>query len=595
MNQMKQKSEHQSEQDEYNSCMTLKYKNKVQNGELKIINSKKLTNLEFIQNFKIRKLELIGCRDIIPKLKSSSIQEFTICYSDIIQNFDDIQLENVEILTVQGNEKLKNCSFDRFKQLKHLDISSSYIDISNLNFMLPKLRIQKLRNNQIKDIFTLSNLVNLEELDLSGNEDIDIDPLQSLKQLIKLQLSFCCLQSVQQLSLLSTLVELDVSENKNINLLALQYLVKLKKLDISNTNTNNIDVLQPLYYLEELNISNNEIADINALKYFSNLIAINISQIKAQNIEILLQLKHLKELDLTKNPDIDFQPLQQMVQLQRLNLSLNKLSNISFLSGLINLQHLILSNNQNLDITPLQYLVNLTNLVLSQCKISDISSLRTLINLEVLEIAENEINDIHHLQDLVKLTTLHLQYNCIKNINILKQFKCLKTLYLSRNQGIDLTPLQYLTQLTKLMLNYCDLHEIFALRPLVNLEYLSVSGNQIYYFYPIRDLDADVYVHGNLIVESSDYFTFFKKDISQFNTKQPTKQQMQLAQKMKTVDTTTQCIRDIINKCKHFQLMKQIGKDKLVCLKVKQHEISMSLTSKAVQLFSLLDEHKVCQ
>ncbi|CAL5990579.1 Hypothetical_protein [Hexamita inflata] len=151
------------------------------------------------------------------------------------------------------------------------------------------------------------------------------------------------------------------------------------------------------------------------------------------------------------------------------------------------------------------------------------------------------------------------------------------------------------------MLNECDLCDISALKPLVNLEYLSVSGNQIYYFYPIRGLDAIVYVHGNLIVESSDYFTFFKlQDKSQFIKQPPTKQQMQLAQKMKMVDTTTQCIRDINTKRKNYLSSKQVTTATLVIQLLykqiyKQQYEFLSFTDKVVQLLTLLVGQDECQ
>ncbi|CAL6090139.1 leucine-rich_repeat protein [Hexamita inflata] len=297
------------------------------------------------------------------------------------------------------------------------------------------------------------------------------------------------------------------------------------------------------------------------------------------------------------NPEMDIEPLKQMSQLQTLSLCNNNLRNIQFLSGLIDLKHLNLSYNDNIDIFHLQYLVNLTNLQIQSCNIRDISSLRILVNLEVLDCSSNNITDIYHLQNLVNITNLKLNFNRIRDISILKQLKSLKILHLSGNNRINITPIQYLTQLTNLKLSECNLYEISALRPLINLEYLEIGGNQIFYFYPIKDLDADVYVDSNLIVESSDYFIFFDViDKSELINVQITKQQILLAGKMKVLDQSTQQIRDINTRHKNNSQKIHIVEDTLISLLTRiQHEILLSLSNKAVQLFSLLDYQEKCQ
>ncbi|CAL6074965.1 leucine-rich_repeat domain-containing protein [Hexamita inflata] len=260
-----------------------------------------------------------------------------------------------------------------------------------------------------------------------------------------------------------------------------------------------------------------------------------------------------------------------MIQLQRLSLCRNNLSSISFISGLLSLEHLNLQFNENLDIVPLSYLVNLTTLDISYCAIKNIQSLRTLVKLKELNAIDTKIKDI----------------------SILKQFKCLKELNISCNLGINITELQYLTQLTKLILNECDIHDISALRPLVNLEYLELSNNSIFYFYPIRDLDENVEFEDNLIVESSDFFTFFDvKNKSQFINRhtQPNKQEIQLAENMKKVDTTIFYIRDINTKYKYYLSRKKMVVTTITSLKQKQHDILLSLTNKVVQLYIKMDE-----
>ncbi|CAL5990577.1 leucine-rich_repeat domain-containing protein [Hexamita inflata] len=174
---MEQKmSNKQAELTQYNAAMIQKFKDKIYNGELKIQHSILLKNIEFLQNFKIHKLELIGCMHIIPNLKSSTIKEIKVA-NCCLKEINAIQLENLEILDASYNSALKIQDIEKYKNLKQLDISSTnLVDISNLK--LQQLCSLQLRNNKIKDIPSLSNLINLVELDLSQNADIDIDPIQ---------------------------------------------------------------------------------------------------------------------------------------------------------------------------------------------------------------------------------------------------------------------------------------------------------------------------------------------------------------------------------------------------------------------------------
>ncbi|CAL6013013.1 Conserved_hypothetical protein [Hexamita inflata] len=209
---------------------------------------------------------------------------------------------------------------------------------------------------------------------------------------------------------------------------------------------------------------------------------------------------------------------------------------------------------------------------------------------------QNRISNICDLYHFVKLTELNISENIIKDISVLKQLKCLKTLDLSNNLGVDITPLQYLSQLTFLVVQDCDIYEISALKPLINLKYLDLSHNNIIYFYPIREIDADIVVYDNLLDESSDFFTFFEvKQKEIFIDRQPNEQQILLAWKMKVVDTATSCIRDINTKHKRQISRKQITIDTLVSLQQKEQEIILSLADKIVQLFKQLNKSEQYQ
>ncbi|CAL5979466.1 cell_wall-binding repeat-containing protein [Hexamita inflata] len=163
-------TENRYELAEYNLTMIKKFKDKIRNGELKIQYCRKLTNLEFQQELEIHKLILIGCQNIVPTLKSCTLKELVIQDSNL-QNIDGLELENLEILDVQGNEELCNSNFKKFKKLTQLYASGTIIDISLL-VQLQQLRILNLSNTKLQELSPLQFLVNLEELYLSSNYGI---------------------------------------------------------------------------------------------------------------------------------------------------------------------------------------------------------------------------------------------------------------------------------------------------------------------------------------------------------------------------------------------------------------------------------------
>ncbi|CAL5978929.1 Leucine-rich_repeat domain superfamily [Hexamita inflata] len=166
---------------------------------------------------------------------------------------------------------------------------------------------------------------------------------------------------------------------------------------------------------------------------------------------------------------------------------------------------------------------------------------------------------------------------------------------ISSNPGIYQQQLAQLTQLTKLEMKYCQLINVDFLVPLVNLNELDLSGNSIIYIDisidPILGLQQlwGLQIDYNFIIDIQNMqmhpnFNCFKLD----NQKQPTLQQIQVANKLNYINSSNALLKQIKQKSTITQQM-SVRKARL------QQQVRQCLfnhiqnTNKVVQLFQYLD------
>jgi internalin A len=295
-----------------------------------------------------------------------------------------------------------------------------------------------LHNNQINDISPLTNLVALEDLDLSANNQIsDISVLANLTNLTRLRLLY--IEQISDISPLSALTSLDY-------------------LGLVENQITNISPLSSLTNLTWLFLADNQISDITPLSGLSSL----------------------TRLSLGTNPISDLSPLSDLTSLEHLYLDRSQISDITALSDLTNLYWLWAYNNQISDISALSGLTNLHNLDLDDNQISDITALANLTSLYGLGLVNNQISDIAALSGLTDLQTLGLDDNQISDITALANLTSLYRLTLMNNQISDISALSGLTNnLHNLGLDDNQISDITALANLTSLYRLTLMNNQI--------------------------------------------------------------------------------------------------------------------
>ncbi|CAL6093338.1 Conserved_hypothetical protein [Hexamita inflata] len=278
----------------YDTKMTRKYKLKIKDGNLYIGNAFQgapdVTNLQFLEKFDILTLNIHISNGMIVQLRNNMIKELTMLnfmddeslHRKLNLNVDDLELENLEVLVLLGNNLDNDQLFNlvKFKKLRNLIVSGNNVDLTHIHSVisltnltmrqcemknidqivqLVNLQVLDVSSNLLQNIDSLSLLVNLQELYISDNEQLDIAPLSSLVGLVQLDLSYCGLSQVCALKPLINLRSLNLSYCSNINITGLQYLKGLTYLNLNNCDLVSICVLRPLQNLETLNIESNKI------------------------------------------------------------------------------------------------------------------------------------------------------------------------------------------------------------------------------------------------------------------------------------------------------------------------------------------------
>ena len=222
-----------------------------------------------------------------------------------------------------------NLDLSSLKSLEIFDMECSQID----KIVIPKsIKKLNLRLNQISNI-DLTNLSNLEELDLVGNfiSKIDLTNLKKLKN-IKLDLGFLTkninfsnnpnLEYIELSGNIPLVLKnrtIDFTNNiklktliikdNNLETLNLEKNINLEKIDLTNNNLANLKLNNEK--LEYLNLSNN--------KNFKNINVTNLPKLKYINLDNT-KLK-MDSIDFSNNPNLKI--LNVKAKLKKLNIEKN--------------------------------------------------------------------------------------------------------------------------------------------------------------------------------------------------------------------------------------------------------------------------------
>ena len=306
---------------------------------------------------------------------------FETIENEVVVNFPDANLSSVVI------EALRN----EFPELEiPVDYAQNNEDI--LRNWLEMLETLDASNHGITDLTGLNQMINLTELDLSGNALTNAQmPANVFNQLSNLEV----LNLSGQRGVNDEGEEIRTLTNTLLN--RFSGLTSLNELDLSDNGITALEAngFAPLATLTNLNLSGNALTTTNINTVFNGLgglVELDLSNNNINNAGLIAsgfnQLTGLQNLDLSHN-------------------SLTSTTNINRFAGLGNLVTLDLSgnniNNAGLIANAFQDLVDLESLDLSNNNLStitDVNRFTALNNLETLNLSGNNFANILLLADL---------------------------------------------------------------------------------------------------------------------------------------------------------------------------------------------------
>ncbi|CAL6028503.1 S-layer_homology domain-containing protein [Hexamita inflata] len=199
------------------------------------------------------------------------------------------------------------------------------------------------------DLKSLNFINTLEINQLTLYECKNIVPQLESLTIIKLQLTYCDVQSVKDFQL-ENLEVLEIYNNicKLKSKILTQEIVRFKqlkeltiyncitdfspfsqmlgltKLSLIQCNLRSTEALRPLE-LEELYLNGNEEIDIISLQFQTKLTKLSLEYCNLDSLDVLRPLKKLQELDIRYNIIVYLQPLMELKQISKINARSNKI------------------------------------------------------------------------------------------------------------------------------------------------------------------------------------------------------------------------------------------------------------------------------
>lgn len=225
-------------------------------------------------------------------------------------------------------------------------------------------------------------------------------------------------RQIRQLAPLSELRDLnylDISNTAIADLSPISNITFLETLNLANTPTSAIQFIKYADRLQDLNLSNTQIEDISELVNLKSLRVLRAEKTPIQSFAVLNQFKNLKELYLSESGFNNMENIKELTNLEVLSLSKNFILNFSFLAQLISLRTLDLAETNCNDLSSLGSLAELTFLDITSSQVSDLSPIASLPKLKKIGADQTKLSSedadlfvqshpnlllIHHVKDL---------------------------------------------------------------------------------------------------------------------------------------------------------------------------------------------------
>ena len=304
----------------------------------------------------------------------------------------------------------------------------------------------------------LHELLKIEELDVSNNENIDdLDPLRKLYNLEVLDISGTRAADFTPLSELFKLKHLDVSHTTFVDPGALALLTELETLNISNTG---ISTLQPVDNLEPKVIyaDTTGIDDKEALSYRAShpscLIVYKTSNLRRWWSGLPEPWKNAFRGSVTEmeRQEPSREELHRILFTTSVRITdskeINDLRPLLIISGLT---EIVLQGTSVSDLTPVASFRNLLKFVINRSPVRNLEPLKDLTLLQELSIENTPVSDLDPIAGLENLTYLNCSGTDVSKLNAVEKLGRLRVIEFSNTSIKRLKPLYELPELEKII------------------------------------------------------------------------------------------------------------------------------------------------
>ncbi|MDP2236901.1 MAG: leucine-rich repeat domain-containing protein [Bacteroidales bacterium] len=337
-------------------------------------------------------------------------------------------------------------------------------------------------------------------------EFVTLEPLSQLSDLETVDISYTPVEDLTPLRNLSRLRTISLSGTMVQNLTPLQYAGNLREIHCNETNLNDISVMASFRQLERLFCSNSKIQSLDPLSSLSNLSILKLSKTPVKDLTSLKNLINLRILDLSHTAINDLSPLADLTSLQQLNIEHTEVSSIEAVRNLKAVNMVQFSNTKVSDLSPLQELPLLKRVYSDNNGVTAAMASVFMRNRPgVLVVFDSEellawwgnlpiywraifteqsgISNnpgTEELHQMINTPRIDLNGNIyLQEMQPLSRMINLQELNISRTEITDLSPLTGLTDLRKLDISNTRISKTDALKGMFLLEHINIENTRI--------------------------------------------------------------------------------------------------------------------
>lgn len=412
--------------------------------------------------------ENYGIEDLSPLAGMTKMKELNLPFKNTISDLSPLSgMTELEYLTMDGYWGTGNAISDLSPLENLTNLSQLVLSVDQLEDLKPLAGLHRLSEltlvgqMNISSLNALAGLTNLKELSLTTNTgngncvfSEDLSGLSNLTQLEELELDCSGLTSLKGLEGMIKLKKLRLQIDAGLqDFSALKGLTAIEEFNVYNNSNNNpwvqnLDMFSNMTQIRDFQFSADGLENLDGLANMNNVERLYLygNDGTYTNVDVLSNLTKVKDLYLPGTLDyqmVDFSGISNMTELTSLQTSagvksykpfanLKKLKTLNLygyyydgdcpadldaLSGLTELTDLRINIAEGMkDITPIGKLTGLRSLYIYDCStdwrvpnLQDIAPIGKLVNLQSLTINARSVTDISALANLKNLKSVELR------------------------------------------------------------------------------------------------------------------------------------------------------------------------------------------